>query len=132
MTRNDTKRKQKNVLAAYKDHYANVKEACEAAGVSRNAFYEWKKKNKEFKGKLEKINELLIGELESLAISRSFEGSDTLLKFLLTKLRPGKYGDKIDVKLNEETLHAFFRGLPKEFREAVREELGSIISKRNA
>lgn len=122
MTQSDTKARQRAVLIAYMENYANVKKACEEVGISRETFYKWKKR-KWFGDKLKKIDELLVGELESLAISRSFEGSDTMLKFLLTKLRSGTYGNKIDIKLDERTLSAILRGLPDEFRKGVIAEL---------
>lgn len=97
LTKTDMKAKQNAVLIAYRENYASVTKACEAAGICRESFYSWKKR-KGFRNRLKKIDAILIDELESLAISRSFEGSDTMLKFLLTKLCPEKYGDKLTLE----------------------------------
>lgn len=115
------------VLSAYRKHNANISEACEEVGVSRETFYQWSKQ-KEFAKKLQKIKDALLEELESLALSRSFEGSDTLLKFLLVKLRSEKYGDKVEIKYNKETLDAMLKCLPNDSRERVCAELKRQLS----
>ena len=93
-TKTDNKAMQAAFLLAYKENYGNVSKACKQVRMCRDSYYDWKKK-KSFRKKLDKTNAILVQELESLAVSRSFEGSDTMLKFLLTKLCPEKYGDKL-------------------------------------
>jgi hypothetical protein len=46
------------------------------------------------------------------------------------KLRGDYPADKHEVKFNEESLNAVFKGLPEEFREAVRAELEAALPKR--
>jgi transposase-like protein len=121
------KEEKKLVLEAYRKHNANIAKACEEVGISREIFYQWSKQ-KSFSEKLQKIKDSLLQELESLAFSRSFEGSDTLLKFLLAKLHPDKYGDKLEVKYNKETLDAMLKCLPNDSRERVCAELKRQLS----
>ncbi len=96
-TESDIKDKQAAALISYRDNYANISKICKDVSIARSTWYEWKRK-KSFRNKIEKIRLLLVAELEDQAISRSFEGSDTMLKFLLTKLCPDKYGDKLTLE----------------------------------
>jgi len=102
----------------------NVRDACEAAGVSRSTLYRERGRNPEFDGLVLDAMDEAVDRLEMEAWSRAAEGekrvrtettidakgrtviktteetvkSDTLLIFLLKAARPEKYRDNFDLK----------------------------------
>lgn len=75
----------------------NITAACEAAGVSRQAAYNSRKYD-EFKDRWDDALSHAISTLELEARDRALNGSDTMLIFLLKKLNPEVYGDKLDIE----------------------------------
>lgn len=71
-------------------HSANVRAACEKAGVSRNAAYAARDKSKSFAADWDAAEQDAVDTLEARAWKRS-ERSDTILMFLL---RVRRFGDK--------------------------------------
>ena len=64
---------------------------CREIGLSRTTVYKWLKIDKEFAELVEQAEQTVADNLEHEAIRRAYDGSDTLLIFLLKGLRPEKY-----------------------------------------
>jgi predicted DNA-binding protein YlxM (UPF0122 family) len=100
------------------EHYEKlcvIGKAAAAAGVSRQAIYDWLEKSKEFKTAFESVRKNITEMLEQEAIRRAYEGidepvyykgdvcgavrkySDTLLIFLLKANDPEKYREKHEI-----------------------------------
>jgi hypothetical protein len=71
----------------------NVRAACEAVGISRQAAYRWRRENTEFAAAWEQAIEDATDYLEEVARQRALETSDTLMIFLLKAHRPDKFRD---------------------------------------
>ena len=67
---------------------------CEYAGVNRTTFYRWLESCPAFVEEYEKAKEAVTDNLEREAIRRAYNGSDTLLIFLLKGNKPDKYREK--------------------------------------
>ena len=93
-----TKELMKNVLNEYVK-CGVIGLACDHAGVRRKTHYDWLEKHPKYKELYEEIREKFVDGLESVAINRAREKSDSLLMFLLKAERRDKYGDKNDVSL---------------------------------
>lgn len=72
-----------------------VKEAREAAGISRSSIYDWRKADEDFAAAWDHAYEEGTDELETEAVRRAKDGSDTLMIFLLKARRPEKYRDNV-------------------------------------
>jgi hypothetical protein len=79
-----------------------VRHACEAAGISRQTAYTWRKKYKTFADKWDEALEDGIDQFEQAGWKRGRETSDRLLQFMLAAHRKEKYGTearhKVDVQ----------------------------------
>ena len=74
---------------------ANVRAACQAAGVSRQAVYKARQRNAAFEQQYEEAMEDATDVLDAEARRRALSGSDTILQFLLKAHRPEKYRDLV-------------------------------------
>ncbi len=81
-------------LEAYREN-GNVKEAAEAAGVTKQAVYKARKAGAAFAEQFDRARDELADDLEAVAIRRARDKSDTMLIFLLKGLKPNVYGDKV-------------------------------------
>lgn len=73
----------------------NVRRACEAAGVCRQAAYYFRRKHRRFAAAWAEAMENSIDLLEEAAWERAKDNSDTLLRFLLQGRRADVYGEVI-------------------------------------
>lgn len=69
----------------------NVREACRAAGVSRQVAYRRRNQDSEFRAAWDEARDEAIDQLEEVAFERARRASDTLLIFLLKSHRPTVY-----------------------------------------
>lgn len=74
---------------------ANVRAACKAAGVSREAAYKSRRRSSAFAKAWNEALEDAVDMLEAIAIDRARKQSDLLLIFLLKAHRPAKYRETI-------------------------------------
>jgi len=81
-------------LAAYAN-MATVTHAAREAGINRSTHYTWLKEDEAYAEAFRYAQEEAADNLEAEARRRAFEGSDTLLIFLLKGARPEKYKDRI-------------------------------------
>ena len=70
---------------------ANVRAACQKAGITRQAAYKSRAASDEFRAEWDVAIEDAIDVLEAVAQDRARKSSDTLLIFLLKAHRPAKY-----------------------------------------
>lgn len=76
---------------------SNVGEACEKAGVGRNTVYDYRKKDADFAAKWDEAIEMALDRLEKKAWTvamRPLEPDPSMIRWLLSRLRPAVYGDK--------------------------------------
>lgn len=76
----------------------NVTAACEQAGVSKQAAYNARDAVQEIRERWDAALDHAISRLELEARDRALGGSDTMLIFLLKKLKPDVYGDRLDIE----------------------------------
>jgi hypothetical protein len=74
-----------------------VKGACEAAKVGRSTWYDWIERDPAFGARVLELTEEVTDDLETEAVKRAKEGSDTLLIFLLKSKRPQQYRDRQEI-----------------------------------
>lgn len=65
--------------------------SCQAAGVTRQAYYNWRSIDAAFADEADAARDAGVDQLEDVARARAMETSDTLLIFLLKANRPEKY-----------------------------------------
>jgi hypothetical protein len=92
----------------------NVGTACRAVGISRQTAYTHKKQFPEFSCRWNEIVQGHVDDLEQCAADRAFNGSDTLLIFLLKSRRPETYRENIRhevgfSKMNDDQLREFIQ-----------------------
>jgi hypothetical protein len=96
LTKLDTKRRllkwEKAFLTKYRNT-CNVRAACEAANISRQAVYQHKDTCPEFAALWEQARQEAIDILEARAWKRTEQGSDGMIQFLLKAHRREVYGD---------------------------------------
>lgn len=95
----ETKELMRRVLEAYVS-CGVIGLACDKAGVRRKLHQEWLEKHPSYKVRFEEMRERFVDGLESVAIQRAKDKSDSLLMFLLKAEKREKYGDKADVALS--------------------------------
>lgn len=85
--------KKRAVLAAYAEQ-GNLSRAVEIAGVARSMHYVWLDNDPAYATAFAEAEEQAADRLEGEARRRAFDGSDTLLIFLLKGARPDKYAER--------------------------------------
>ena len=93
-----TKENKELFLEVFKKTAGNVSQACKAIKINRKTFYDWCKKDKKFKDKIDEINESLIDNVETLAYKKIKEGDTTMLIFFLkTKAKHRGWTEKMEI-----------------------------------
>jgi len=80
--------------------FPNVSRACAYAGVSRQAAYQARDVDAQFRAAWDMCIEASIDKLEEEAFRRANENSDTLAIFLLKAHRPERYQEKASLELS--------------------------------
>lgn len=86
---------------------ANVRYACQKAGIDRKTAYKHRDSAPEFAAQWEEALEDAIDTLEAVAQDRARKNSDTLLIFLLKAHRPDKYRENtrsLNINLTPEQI----------------------------
>lgn len=95
MAQKRTVNKKKTFLAAFKAKAGNISKACEAADVSRSAYYRWLKEDKRFARRLDDMNEGIKDWGEDALKARMQAGDTTAIIFYLkTKARDRGYVER--------------------------------------
>lgn len=108
----------------YKRKGCNITAACDAVGISRQTYYEWRKE-KEFDQKCKEAEESLIDMAEVQLIKNIREGNEKALEFYLCNRAPNKWRKTIrqdlsgPVKVEQE--------LPLSITEETLEKVRKVI-----
>ncbi len=95
-----TERKKSKVLKALVESKGIVAYACEAAGITRKTFYEWKKDDPEFAEKVDDITEATLDRVEGKLLEAINDDNITAIIFYLkTKGRKRGYVEQIDTNV---------------------------------
>lgn len=89
----------KNVLTEYAS-CGVIGIACDRCGVRRKDHTKWMAMYPKYKELFEEIKDRFVDGLESVAIERAKEKSDSLLILMLKSHRPETYGDKSEINMN--------------------------------
>lgn len=79
-----------------------IGQACTKAGIRKKLHNEWMEKYPRYKELYEEIKEKFVDGLESIAIERAKEKSDSLLMMLLKAHRREIYGDRSELNVKNE------------------------------
>ena len=97
----------KTIVEIYGKKGCNVTATCAALGISRRAFYDWKKKRAKLAEKLEEVEEGILDFAESKLIEHiQNDDVQSLMFFLRTKGKKRGYVEKTE---NEVSINAFER-----------------------
>ena len=95
-------KRKENFLIVFEINTGNVSETCKKVGISRNTFYDWCKKDKEFNTKIKEIKESLLDFAESVLMKKIKNGDITaLIFFLKTKGKHRGYSERFEVENKE-------------------------------
>ena len=92
--------KKSKVLAALESNGGSVKEACSVVGIVPKTFYNWLKKDAEFKAEVDKINQKPRESKESVkSVNPDGEALKALLDRIVSMLRQqGKYSGELEIQ----------------------------------
>ncbi|HRK60718.1 MAG TPA: hypothetical protein PLI74_13810 [Candidatus Kapabacteria bacterium] len=97
--------KKKSFLEVLKKKAGNVSLACDAVGITRQTFYEWKKDDVDFVNGVDDVQEYLLDYSESKLMEKISEGSETSIIFhLKTKGKSRGYTEKTEVQHSGEII----------------------------
>lgn len=105
----------------------NISGAARVAGIGRRTVYDWLHSDPAFVAKYDEAQDEAIDGLEGEAFRRAFEGSDTLLIFLLKGAKPTKYRERVDVSMDVRSVIERLTPDPLE-RAAVLAEVNTILA----
>ena len=77
---------------------ATVTEACRSLGIDRGTAYKARQRDEAFAVAWADVEEESTETLESVAVQRAKDGSDTLMIFLLKSRRPQKYRENVKIE----------------------------------
>lgn len=77
---------------------ATVTEACRAVNIHRTTAYKARQQDEAFAVAWADVEEESTEKLESVAVQRAKDGSDTLMIFLLKSRRPQKYRENVKIE----------------------------------
>lgn len=85
------------LLEALRNNYANISDACEKCGVTRQTFYVWRDEDAEFDQAVKEINEQMVDKVESKMMREIKKGNTRLIMFYLNaKGKSRGYGATAD------------------------------------
>ena len=91
---NQDKLKEK-LLKVLEDNKGNVSAACKSAGISRGVFYVWKNEDKDFRDKVNEIDESVGDFVENKLMTRiDKEDTTAMIFYCKTKLKHRGYTEK--------------------------------------
>ena len=105
----------------------NVSGAARVAQVPRRTVYDWLAIDEDFRLRFAEAQEEAVDALEGEAVRRAFDGSDTLLIFLLKGAKPTKYRERIDLTMDVRSAIERLTSDPME-RAAALAEVNAILA----
>lgn len=98
----DTIKKRDSFLEIYERTFGNISVACKHTNISRQTFYNWKKKHDEFSEKVEEIEEGLMDFAETQLYNAIRNGKTAeLIFFLKTKGKGRGYSEQMTILTDE-------------------------------
>ena len=93
--------KKNTFLAKYKSTLGNISASCEACGITRQTFYNWKENDQKFRQLVDQIDEESVDFAES-ALKKQIQDGDTTatIFYLKTKGKRRGYVEKQEVAFN--------------------------------
>ncbi len=110
-------------LAVYRRN-GNRREACEAVGINRGTYYDWRRDDPDFDAACKHAEQEALDSLEQVGWERARETSDTLLIFFLKAGRPAKYRDQHLVSVVQE----YQNKSDDELTELLARRLGEVVT----
>lgn len=77
----------------------------EKLGISKDTFYQYKKKYPDFSDSLKKGKEIVDYQVENALLQNAMNGNITAQIFWLKNRKPHKWKDKVDVEANNDELN---------------------------
>ena len=104
--------KKKKLIDALAKKRGNITEACKAANIGRQTYYDWKDKDKDFKQACEDAEESLLDKSED-KLMELIEGGNVIATIfhLKTKGKKRGYVEKQEVEVNKPIDDVIFNGL---------------------
>lgn len=97
--------KKKKFIEAYEQAMCNITSACKVAGISRETYYNWRERDRDFEKKLIYAEESVLDFAETMLVKNIREGKETSLIFYLkTKGKKRGYIEQIN---SEVSINAF-------------------------
>jgi len=91
--------KQVAFLKAFKKHATNASKACDAVGIDRQTYYNWKSANSAFKQGCEDTQESMIDFAESMLYKNIKDGKESSINFFLkTRGKSRGYVEKQEIE----------------------------------
>lgn len=100
-TKSNIKFRKKAFSDAYIKTFGNVSQTCNAIGIDRSTYYDWLKKDKEFKKHIESLEpqERFMDFLESKLVEKINNGDTASIIFALkTKAKPRGYVERQEIQ----------------------------------
>jgi len=99
------KRNQALFVQEYKNKACNISATCQAVGINRLTFYDWKSKYPEFESQIIELEQGLIDLAETQMLRNIREGKETSLIFFLCNKARDKWQNvqRIEHRLPENT-----------------------------
>ena len=93
--------KKKKVIEALERSLGIVTPACKEVGISRETFYQWYKKDENFKKQVDEIDEVTLDFVENQLLKKIKDGSErSILFYMKYKARKRGYTDSVDITSN--------------------------------
>lgn len=107
--KSDTQKKKAAFLQAFEKNLGIVSTTCRSIGISRETFYDWKRKDEKFREAAEAVNEVAIDFVEGKLYGRINEGSDAAIIFYMkTRGRERGYVEKQEIEVTERKPLSWF------------------------
>jgi len=96
----------------YKKKACNITAACDAVGISRQTYYEWRKE-KEFDDKCKEVEESLVDMAEVQLIKNIRDGNQRALEFFLKNRAVNRWKDKIEQRFSGDLDIKIISAIPR-------------------
>jgi len=101
----DQKKNKEMLLVALENSLGIVSTACKEVNLSRETFYDYYRKDEEFKKKVDEINDYTLDFVEGQLMKKIKEGSEKSIQFYMRyKAKKRGYTDSIDITTNGDSI----------------------------
>lgn len=107
--------KNETILKVFKSKVGNISATCDALGIDRSTFYEWRKKSPELDEMLKGEEESMIDFAETRLMEKINDGDLTaIIFFLKTKGKRRGYVERMENEISGNAFERLMRELPDE------------------